>query len=228
MTTSPLSPTDKTGGRVILTSGFRTPSRPTHYGIDLGTTDGIEIGVNLYAVRSGVILRVGQDPGVGAGKNIWLLDDTGEGWKYFHMNDYVVTAGQRVREGQLVGHVGNTGTSAAHLHLQRHAVGGSSDWSRWTDATAIDPWPVIGPTLGQPVKPTIPAPQPPEDEVTEQDKKDIANYAAIAVMQRFANPDPHADRQAIDNIARAIASAPDDDHGVHPNIGDVINEIRAH
>lgn len=131
---------DFSGGFMVITSPFGPRWGAFHYGNDIGTSDGIEVGVDLCAVEDGVIIRIGDFEG-GAGNNLWLLGDSGFGWKYFHMLEQFVVAGQRVKRGQHIGDVGGSGGVAPHLHLQKHNVQGSANWGRWGNETAIDPGP---------------------------------------------------------------------------------------
>jgi hypothetical protein len=118
---SPLPEYDSTGGHLLITSGYRTPHRPTHYGVDMGTTDGIEIGVPCYPVKPGKIVAIKNDgPAPSAGINVHLLCDDGSRWKYFHLNAVNVVVNQRVGLNDIIAWVGNTGTGAAHLHLEKH------------------------------------------------------------------------------------------------------------
>jgi murein DD-endopeptidase MepM/ murein hydrolase activator NlpD len=40
---------------------------------------------------------------------------------YAHMSKYIVKRGQKVKRGEIIGYVGNTGTSVApHLHYEVH------------------------------------------------------------------------------------------------------------
>lgn len=98
----PLPSVDATGGRIIVTSPYGLRWGSLHAGTDMGSSDGIEIGVECYAVFSGVIAAVLDDgswPGaVGAGKNVHLLCDNGRRFKYFHLNGASVRAGQRVQQ----------------------------------------------------------------------------------------------------------------------------------
>lgn len=62
--------------------------------------------------------------------------------EYMHMDEVAVTNGQKVTEGQVIGYVGNTGTSAGpHLHYQVSFVSGKS--AALINPTALVPnyWP---------------------------------------------------------------------------------------
>jgi murein DD-endopeptidase MepM/ murein hydrolase activator NlpD len=91
---------------------YRT--RKMHTGIDLTAPTGTEV----YATGDGKIIKTGYTPG-GYGKRI--IVDHGFGYKtlYAHLNDIYVKEGQKVKRGELIGAVGNTGRSTApHLHYE--------------------------------------------------------------------------------------------------------------
>jgi cell division protein FtsL len=88
-----------------------------HHGIDLNAS----IGTPVYAPESGTILQSANgvtDPKSGrfaAGETI-VMQGTYEHW-LMHLNQRLVSAGQKVTEGQLIGYTGNTGfTTGPHLH----------------------------------------------------------------------------------------------------------------
>jgi len=171
---SPLPPYDLTGGRIIATSNFGPRGPGFHYGLDLGSQDGIEIGTTLHAVEAGVIENLGSALPNAAGIFLWLRGVSGVGWKYFHMNNLSVVKGQVVRAGDLVGHVGRTGTGAAHLHLQAHNV----QQGGWGDNTAFNPRPLVEAAWDAgrwPGSFTTPPPSQQDwfDMATQQDLKDV-------------------------------------------------------
>lgn len=85
-----------------------------HNGIDLTSPRGTKI----YATADGVVIQANYTTG-GYGKKI--LIDHGYGYKtlYGHCNKILVERGQKVKRGEVIGLVGNTGLSAApHLHYE--------------------------------------------------------------------------------------------------------------
>jgi murein DD-endopeptidase MepM/ murein hydrolase activator NlpD len=91
---------------------YRT--KKMHTGIDLTAPTGTEV----YATGDGKIIKTGYTPG-GYGKRIII--DHGFGYKtlYAHLNDIYVKEGQKIKRGELIGAVGNTGRSTApHLHYE--------------------------------------------------------------------------------------------------------------
>ncbi len=84
-----------------------------HTGIDLPSP----IGTPIYATGNGKVTESGVERGYG----IMLKIDHGYGYQtlYGHMSRYVVRRGQKVKRGQLIGYVGNTGSSTGpHLHYE--------------------------------------------------------------------------------------------------------------
>lgn len=83
-----------------------------HYGVDLSAPQGTPI----YASRGGKVVYATYDSSSGYYVSINHLD--GFTTKYLHMTHYIVSAGQYVAPGQIIGYVGSTGTSTGpHLHF---------------------------------------------------------------------------------------------------------------
>ena len=83
-----------------------------HYGIDLAAPSGSPI----YATRSGKVTRTTYDSSSG----YYVVLNHGDGFesKYLHMTHYIVSPGQSVSAGQVIGYVGSTGASTGpHLHF---------------------------------------------------------------------------------------------------------------
>lgn len=90
-----------------------------HPGMDFAANTGTEI----YATGDGVVARA-DDMAQGYGNHVVI--DHGFGYKtlYGHMSKMVVTVGQQVKRGQLIGYVGSTGLSTApHVHYEVHKNG---------------------------------------------------------------------------------------------------------
>lgn len=84
-----------------------------HNGIDMACPQGTPI----YATRAGTVTRAAYQAG-GAGYYVSINHGDGFGSIYMHMTNYVVSAGQKVAAGQLIGYVGSTGVSTGpHLHF---------------------------------------------------------------------------------------------------------------
>ena len=96
-------------GRMHPVLGYVRP----HNGIDLAAPSGTPI----YATRSGTVTRAAYQEG-GAGNYVSISHGDGFGSIYMHMTRYVVSVGQKVSAGQLIGYVGSTGVSnGPHLHF---------------------------------------------------------------------------------------------------------------
>ncbi|MCU4175754.1 M23 family metallopeptidase [Carboxylicivirga sp. N1Y90] len=88
--------------------------RKFHYGMDFTAPTGTEI----YSTGDGVVSKITNEVR-GYGKRIEV--DHGFGYKtlYAHLNAFNVKKGQKVKRGEVIGFVGNTGTSTApHLHYE--------------------------------------------------------------------------------------------------------------
>lgn len=84
-----------------------------HNGIDMACAQGTPI----YATRAGKVTVASYQAG-GAGNYVSINHLDGFSSIYMHMTHYVVSAGQNVSQGQLIGYVGSTGISTGpHLHF---------------------------------------------------------------------------------------------------------------
>ncbi len=84
-----------------------------HNGIDLGAPEGTPI----YAAKSGKVTVTAYQAN-GAGNYVSINHGDGFSSIYMHMTRYIVSKGQYVSAGQVIGYVGNTGLSkGAHLHF---------------------------------------------------------------------------------------------------------------
>ncbi|MGD1845695.1 MAG: M23 family metallopeptidase [Salibacteraceae bacterium] len=95
---------------------YKTPSM--HYGIDFTAKTGTEI----YATADGGINKANRISGFGNHVRI----DHGYGYLtlYAHLSKIAVKKGQRVKRGDVIGYVGNTGKSTGpHLHYEVHKNG---------------------------------------------------------------------------------------------------------
>jgi len=84
-----------------------------HNGVDLAAPQGRPI----YATRSGRVSVAAYEAG-GAGYYVYI--DHMDGFKsvYMHMTHYIVSVGQYVQQGQVIGYCGSTGGSTGpHLHF---------------------------------------------------------------------------------------------------------------
>ena len=96
------------GNRDAPTAGAST----NHQGVDLAAPEGTPI----YASRTGVVTTATF--GKSAGYYVSINHGDGFSSIYMHMTRYVVSKGQAVSAGQVIGYVGSTGTSTGnHLHF---------------------------------------------------------------------------------------------------------------
>lgn len=105
--------------RGIYTSGFGyrispfTGSRTLHTGIDLAAP----IGTPVHATADGIVTKIENDPGYG--KVLVVSHGYGFSTLYGHNSKIHVKVGQKVKRGDVVSEVGNTGRSTgAHLHYE--------------------------------------------------------------------------------------------------------------
>ncbi len=108
-----------------LASGYGMRMHPVyktmrmHHGVDFTAPTGTPI----YATGSGVVIRSERNR---HGYGLMVEIDHGYGYKtrYAHMSSIEVREGQKVKRGEIIGRVGDTGTSTApHLHYEVHRNG---------------------------------------------------------------------------------------------------------
>ena len=101
-----------------FTSPFGYRDAPTagastyHKGVDLAAPTGTPI----YASRAGTVSTATYDGSCG----YYVQINHGDGYRsiYMHMTHYVVSSGQYVQQGQVIGYCGSTGISTgSHLHF---------------------------------------------------------------------------------------------------------------
>lgn len=86
-----------------------------HKGLDIAAP----YGTPIYAATSGVVSDVGSGWNGGYGNAVVIDNDDGRTCRYAHMSWYVVSEGDTVVKGQIIGYVGNTGNSYGnHLHFE--------------------------------------------------------------------------------------------------------------
>ena len=93
-----------------------------HPGIDFAAEEGAEI----YAVAGGIVTAADYD--VEKGNYVVLDHGGGLETEYQHMTSLLVSAGQSVVQGQVLGYVGSTGNSTGpHLHFEARQDGAPAD-----------------------------------------------------------------------------------------------------
>ena len=128
--------------------GYPRSGGRVHLGVDIIAPQ----GKLLYAVADGKIDKVYTDyPGSLSGNGVRLRMADGTYFFYAHMQSVAegIDVGVPVKAGQVVGLVGNTGSSGTpHLHFEVHPLGGA----------AVNPYPLVKAIDG--CSTTDPLPQP--------------------------------------------------------------------
>lgn len=96
-----------------------------HTGVDYRAN----IGTPIMAAASGVV-AISDESGYngGYGKTVLISHGGGKTTRYGHMNDVIVSSGQSVVQGQIIGYSGNTGRSTGpHLHFELRINGRAVD-----------------------------------------------------------------------------------------------------
>lgn len=117
--------------RARMTRGFLPNKRRPHLGIDLAAPKGTPI----LAAQAGTVIYTGREFR-GYGKMV--LIESGSGWAtlYAHFDKILVSEGQKVRQGEVIGAMGRTGrATGVHLHFEIRK-----------DRGPIDPLPLL-PTI---------------------------------------------------------------------------------
>jgi murein DD-endopeptidase MepM/ murein hydrolase activator NlpD len=113
----------------------RDAGQRRHEGVDIFAARGTPV----VAASDGIVTSVGES-NLG-GRVVWLWNATrGHAQYYAHLSEQLVTSGQLVRRGDVIGRIGNTGnarTTPPHLHFGIYARSG-----------AIDPAPFVLPLPG--------------------------------------------------------------------------------
>ena len=104
--------------------------RRSHMGIDLGG----KRGSRLFAIEDGVIDRTKRQSN--GALQIVMRGESGSKFYYGHMDEVLVEGGQKVKAGEVIGTMGDSGSpGAVHLHFEYWRSGGES--------AAVDPAPLI-------------------------------------------------------------------------------------
>lgn len=102
-----------------LTRGFEQSINPFthkpefHHGLDIAAP----LGTNVWAVCDGVVIL--SDSSQGYGNQIYIGHAHGFRSYYSHLLNRLVSTDQKVKAGDIIGQVGNSGKStASHLHFE--------------------------------------------------------------------------------------------------------------
>lgn len=122
-----------------LTSNFGPRWGTTHYGLDIANA----IGTPIVSVTDGTVIEAG--PASGFGLWVRILQDDGTIGVFGHIDQALVTQGQRVRAGEQIATVGNRGQSTGpHLHYEVwHPDGRKADPMAWLNARGLQVVPDI-------------------------------------------------------------------------------------
>ena len=106
-------------GRISSRYGYRVyPWRGFHTGIDISA----KYGSPVRATADGVVSYAGWRQGYG--KTVIIKHGYGKTTLFGHNSRYVVKAGQKVKKGQIICYVGNTGHSTGpHVHYEVRRAG---------------------------------------------------------------------------------------------------------
>jgi murein DD-endopeptidase MepM/ murein hydrolase activator NlpD len=108
----------------------------THQGVDLAASQGTPIA----AAASGQVFKAGQ---ISANAGLGVEVAHSDGWvtKYFHMSSVLVSVGQSVQQGDVIGLVGATGDATGpHLHFEM-----------WVNGAPVDPSPYLAGATDSPI-----------------------------------------------------------------------------
>jgi len=105
--------------RGILTDGFGgrsdpfTGERGQHNAIDISSA----IGASVRTPADGIVVKA--EWANGYGNVIYVSHGYGYSTRYGHLSSFAVRPGQRIKRGDVIGHVGSTGRSTGpHLHYE--------------------------------------------------------------------------------------------------------------
>lgn len=102
-----------------ISSGFGYRIHPIYKQVKLhtGMDFGAPIGTPIYATGDGTVGYLGFEKGYG--KHVEIEHGFNYKTLYGHMNEYNVRSGQKVKRGDVIGYVGNTGLSfGPHVHYE--------------------------------------------------------------------------------------------------------------
>ncbi|MGB4665340.1 MAG: M23 family metallopeptidase [Bacteroidales bacterium] len=113
--------------RISIRSGFGWRRDPFtkgyrfHQGLDLAG----RIGTPIYATADGLVLDPYANSSMsGYGKVVVINHGFGYQTLYAHLSEILVKPGEKVKRGQIIGHMGSTGRSKGpHLHYEIHYKG---------------------------------------------------------------------------------------------------------
>lgn len=111
-----------TPGPVTSPFGYRVDPVTGKYALHAGLDIGAPIGAQIRAAKAGTVIFAGQETGYGN----YTCIDHGGGFStcYAHQSKQLVTVGETVAQGQVIGLVGDTGyATGPHLHFETRVNG---------------------------------------------------------------------------------------------------------
>ncbi|PRX48323.1 murein DD-endopeptidase MepM/ murein hydrolase activator NlpD [Prauserella shujinwangii] len=115
-----------------FTSGYGPRGGTIHYGIDIANS----IGTPIVSAMAGEVISSG--PASGFGLWVRVRHDNGLITVYGHINESLVSVGQRVSAGQRIATMGNRGQSTGpHLHFEVHQGGHKIDPLVWLRSNGV-------------------------------------------------------------------------------------------
>ncbi|MBQ9234500.1 MAG: peptidoglycan DD-metalloendopeptidase family protein [Lachnospiraceae bacterium] len=97
----------------ILTSNFGPRWGTNHNGIDLA----VPTGTSVMAAKDGLVIQAGWNGGYGI--SVYIDHGNGVITRYGHMSESLVSVGQAVKQGDVIGLSGSTGDSTGpHVHFE--------------------------------------------------------------------------------------------------------------
>ena len=97
----------------ILTSCFGPRWGTNHNGIDLA----VPTGTDVRAAKEGLVIQAGWNGGYGI--SVYIDHGNGVVTRYGHMSESLVSVGQTVKQGDIIGLSGSTGDSTGpHVHFE--------------------------------------------------------------------------------------------------------------
>lgn len=121
-----------TDGSVSSGYGLRLHPILHYYRMHDGDDIGGKCGQPIWAAQSGVVVKAEMGYNGGSGNNVRIdhgdINGVNVQTGYLHMSRYVVSVGQHLNQGDVVGYVGDTGLSTAcHLHFSAYKNGAGTD-----------------------------------------------------------------------------------------------------
>lgn len=155
-----------------------------HYGQDYTTATGVPITTNVPMTVVDATVQTGY------GNVVILRDDSGNTYKYAHLDAMTVKKGQTIPPDTLIGYVGNTGgSSGSHLHFESIDRNGkhqdpmkvNPDTGKlWSDVSGF----TKGQTLNESIKTAVPDKNRFKRPETPQPGKTLPEVAAAREREK--------------------------------------------